>query len=187
MHFGKTFNFLWATTVFIPKNVVPCALGRGCLTTEQWQLLIMRSLWLWPNSWDEWLQRPRQCRLGREVPRQCCQWCSTSVQGSTKLSFSKHLLYCSTGVDHTKCIKSMTPGILQGWAACVIWGGHRVPYYSCSLFTVTCYEGFTLRHAVGKICRRIQYCCFFIAVDMWGASDSQCPRSVPCHDSLFFP
>lgn len=60
MHFGKTFHFLWDIQGFYLKEIVPCVLGLFCITTEQWWLLQIRSLWLWPNSWNGWLQGPRQ-------------------------------------------------------------------------------------------------------------------------------
>lgn len=79
MHFGNPFHFLqinWTLRLF-------------CMTTKQWQLLLIRNLWLWPNSWNVWLEDPRQTmsaflgsRLGREVPWQHCHWCNTSVQGT---------------------------------------------------------------------------------------------------------
>jgi hypothetical protein len=38
----------------------------------------------------------------------------------------------------------------QRWAVCVIWGGHRVFYHSCSLCAMTFYEEFALRHVRAK-------------------------------------
>lgn len=133
---------------------------------NQWQLLQIGSLWLWPNSWNGWLQTDNVCpskyRLGREVPRQDCHWCNTSVRTlSTKLSFSKHFYtavweYIPWGtLNLCSAERPRTPSSLQGWAVCVIWGGHWVPYHSCSLCTVALYGEFTLRHVRAKWCRLI--------------------------------
>lgn len=96
MHFGKIFHFPWDIIGFYPKKLYHVRLGSFAWPwNNQWQLLQIGSLWLWPNSWNGWLQTDNVCpskyRLGREVPRQVCHWCNTSVRRlSTKLSFSKH-------------------------------------------------------------------------------------------------
>ena len=78
----------------------------------------------------------------------------------------------------------MPPSSLQGWTVCVIWGGHWVPYHSCSLCTVTFYGEFTLSHVRAKWCRLIWchwlmpwilYCCRYACVR--DSSDSQSPSS----------
>lgn len=139
---------------------------------------------------------PSECRLGREVPRQHCRWCNTSVRGlDTKLSFSKRFLHFCVGVDIMRCIKSVLcweahdSQQLSGMGSvCVIWRGHQFPYHSCSLCTVTYYGEFTLRHVRAKWCRLIWchllmpwilYCCRYAHVR--DSSDSQSPSSAPFH------
>lgn len=181
--------------------MVPCALGLCCMTTKQWQILQIRHLLLWPNSWNGWLQGPRQTMSallsadwgGKSLGSTATDAIHLCEALNTKISFFKHFLHCCVGVDLMRCIKSMLcredhgSQQLSGMGSvCVIWGGHRVPCHSCSCCTVTYYGEFTLRHVRTKWCRLIWchllmpwilYCCRYTYVR--DCSDSQSPSFAP--------